>query len=90
MSQSSVMSRQKDSQSSILLRAWKHYSEITSRVLASTVGVVALLGVPAYFLDKWLGTSPWILGVALILSLPISQVLVVLVMQRYLKDNPDD
>ena len=49
-----------DSQKSIMARAFRHYTEITSRVLAATVGTIALLGTPAYFLDKWLGTSPWI------------------------------
>ena len=84
------MSTKKDSQSAILLRAWKHYTEITSRVLAATVGTIAVLGVPSYFLDKWLGTSPWFFGIALVLSLPISQVMVIKIMLRYTKNNPQD
>ncbi|MEK9159584.1 MAG: AtpZ/AtpI family protein [Patescibacteria group bacterium] len=84
------MSTDKDSQRSIMARAFKHYTEITSRVLAATVGTVALFGVPGYFLDKWLETSPWIFGVALVLSLPISQVMTIKIMQRYVKDNPQD
>lgn len=73
-----------------MARAFRHYTEITSRVLASVVGTIAILGTPAYFLDKWLGTSPWIFGGALILSLPISQFMVIKVMQRYVKNNPQD
>lgn len=84
------MASDKDSQKSILFHAFRHYTEITSRVLAATVGTVAVLGVPAYFLDKWLGTWPWVFGIALVLSLPISQVMVVKIMQRYVKDNPQD
>jgi len=73
-----------------MARAFRHYTEITSRVLAATVGTIAVLGVPAYFLDKWLGTSPWIFGVALVLSLPISQIMVIKIMLRYTKNNPQD
>ncbi len=73
-----------------MARAFRHYTEITSRVLASVVGTIAILGTPGYFLDKWLGTSPWIFGGALVLSLPISQFMVIKVMQRYVKNNPQD
>lgn len=88
MSQFSVMAKPQESQTSIMLRAWRHYSQITSRVLATTVGTVALLGVPAYFIDKAVGTWPMIFGVVLVLSLPLSQFLVVKVMRDYLKNNP--
>ena len=84
------MKLEKDSQRSIMARAFKHYTEITSRVLAATVGTIALLGTPTYFLDKWLGTSPWFFGIALVLSLPISQVLVIKIMMTYTKNNPQD
>lgn len=84
------MSTDKDSQRSIMARAFKHYTEITSRVLAATVGTIAVLGVPMYFLDKWLGTFPLIFGIALVLSLPISQFMTIKIMQKYLKDNPQD
>ncbi len=84
------MKLEKDSQRSIMARAFKHYTEITSRVLAATVGTIALLGIPTYFLDKWLGTSPWFFGIALVLSLPISQVLVIKIMMTYTKNNPQD
>lgn len=83
-----AMTKPQESQSSILLRAWRHYSQITSRVLATTVGTVAVLGIPAYFIDKAVGTWPVIFGIALILSLPLSQILVVKVMREYLKNNP--
>lgn len=84
------MSKDKDSQKSIMTRAFRHYAEITSRVLATTVGTVAVMGVPTYFLDKWLGTFPLIFGIALVLSLPVSQFMTIKIMQRYLKDNPQD
>lgn len=84
------MSTDKDSQRSIMARAFKHYTEITSRVLATTVGTVALMGVPAYFLDKYLGTFPLIFGIALVISLPVSQLMTIRIMQKYLKDNPQD
>ncbi len=73
-----------------MARAFRHYTEITSRVLAATVGTIAVLGVPTYFLDKWLGTFPLIFGIALVLSLPISQFMVIKIMQRYVKNNPQD
>lgn len=79
-----------ESQSSLLRSAFRHYSLITSRVLAATVGTVAVLGIPAYFLDQWFGTWPWIFGIALILSLPISQIILVRLMQDYLKNNPQN
>lgn len=84
------MKLEKDSQRSIMARAFRHYTEITSRVLATTVGTVALMGVPAYFLDKYLGTFPVIFGIALVISLPVSQVMTIRIMQKYLKDNPQD
>jgi len=84
------MKIEKDSQRSIMARAFRHYTEITSRVLAATVGTVGLMGVPAYFLDKYLGTFPAIFGIALVISLPVSQIMTVRIMQRYLKDNPQD
>lgn len=83
-----AMSTKNDSQKKILARAFKHYSQITSRVLATTVGTIAILGIPAYFIDQWLGTFPIIFGIALVISLPISQVATIRVMQKYLKDNP--
>jgi hypothetical protein len=85
-----AMTTEKDPQSSILMRAFRHYTEITSRVLAATVGTVALLGVPTYFLDKALGTWPYIFGVALVLSLPLSQYMTIKVIKTYLKNNPRD
>ncbi len=88
MSQFSVMAKPQESQTSIMLRAWRHYSQITSRVLAATVGTVALLGIPAYFVDQAVGTWPIIFGVALIFSLPLSQFFVIKMMRDYLKNNP--
>jgi F0F1-type ATP synthase assembly protein I len=90
MSQTIAMDSKNDSQKSIMMRAFKHYTEITSRVLAATVGTVALLGIPSYFLDHWLGTWPWIFGIALVLSLPLSSFMTVKVMQNYIKNNPQE
>ncbi len=73
-----------------MYRAFKHYTEITSRVLAATVGSIVVLGTPTYFLDKWLGTFPLIFGVALVLSLPISQFMTIKIMKTYLNNNPQD
>lgn len=84
------MNTKNDSQKKILARALRHYSQITSRVLATTVGTIAILGIPAYFIDQWLETFPIIFGIALVVSLPISQVATIRVMQKYLKDNPQD
>lgn len=82
------MTRKEDSQKTIMYRAFKHYTEITSRVLAATVGSIAVLGVPAYFLDKWVGTFPLIFGIALVLSLPLSSFVTIKLMKEYLKNNP--
>lgn len=90
MSQTLAMNTKNESQKKIMARAFRHYSQITSRVLAGTVGTVALLGVPSYFLDQWLGTFPMIFGIALVFSLPLSQFATIRVMQKYLKDNPQD
>ncbi len=79
-----------ESQSTLTMRAFRHYSLITSRVLAATVGTVAIMGIPTYFLDKWLGTWPILFGLALIASLPISQLLVIRSMKDYVKHNPQD
>jgi uncharacterized protein YneF (UPF0154 family) len=84
------MNSKNESQKTIMLRAWRHYREITSRVLAATVGTIAILGIPAYFLDKWIGSFPLIFGIVLVLSLPISQFATIKLMQKYLKDNPQD
>ena len=85
-----AMSTKNESQKSLMARAFRHYAQITSRVLATTVGTVVLMGAPAYFLDQWLGTFPMIFGIALVLSLPLSQLATIRVMQKYLKDNPQD
>lgn len=90
MSQIYVMNKPEESQKSIMARAFKHYTEITSRVLAATVGTIVVLGIPTYFLDKWLGTFPLIFGVALVLSLPISQFMTIKIMKTYLNNNPQD
>ena len=90
MSQIYVMNKPQESQKSIMYRAFKHYTEITSRVLAATVGSIVVLGTPTYFLDKWLGTFPLIFGVALVLSLPISQFMTIKIMKTYLNNNPQD
>lgn len=89
MSQNLVMNHPKEeSQMTLTLRAFRHYSIITSRVLAATVGTVVIMGVPAYFFDKYFGTWPIVFGLALIASLPISQLLVLRSMRDFIKNNP--
>lgn len=70
-----------------MLGAWGHYSQITGRVLVCIAASIALLCGPAYLLDSKFGTWPIITGVALIISLPLSQYLVIKSMQDYLKHN---
>lgn len=79
-----------ESQSTLMMRAFRHYSIITSRVLAATVGTMGVLGIPAYFLDKIFGTWPVLFALALLASLPLSQLLVIRSMMEYTKNNPQD
>lgn len=91
MSQLSAMIQpKKDDQLSLMARAFRHYTLITSRVLVATVGTVALLGIPAYFIDKWLGTWPVLFVLGLVASLPLSQILVLRSVKEFTKNNPQD
>lgn len=76
------------SQKNIVKRALTHYISISSRVLVVTAGTVTILSVPAYYLDKELGTWPWFFIAALVLALPLSQWLVFKVMKAYFTRNP--
>ncbi|OGJ42926.1 hypothetical protein A3J23_03260 [Candidatus Peregrinibacteria bacterium RIFCSPLOWO2_02_FULL_48_14] len=73
---------------SYLFTALEHYTQITMRVASITIGTMAILGVPAYFLDQKLGTWPWIFVTALIVGLPLSQYLVFKKMNEFTKNNP--
>lgn len=55
-----------------LIKGAQHFAQITSRVAIVTVSVIALLAVPAYFLDQHFGTWPTLFVVALLLSMPLS------------------
>lgn len=90
LSQMQVMSKKLETQSGIMMNAWSHYTQITSRVLACVFGSIALLGIPTYFLDQFFGTWPIITGVALIFSIPLSQFMVVKSMQSFIKTHPQD
>ncbi len=84
------MPKKEKNQPVLMLSAWSRYSQITSRVVVCILGSIALLGIPAYFLDQHFQTWPIISGVALIFSLPLSQFMVIRSMQTYLKNNPLD
>ena len=86
----SLMTKKTESQSAMVMNAWSHYTQITSRVLACVFGSIALLGLPAYFLDQFFGTWPVISGVALIFSIPLSQFMVVKSIQAFTKSHPQD
>ncbi|QQR55603.1 hypothetical protein IPG41_03555 [Candidatus Peregrinibacteria bacterium] len=90
MSQISAMTPKKESDSSLMLRAWSHYSRITSRVFLVIALSIGILCGPAYLLDRFFGTWPLITGIAFVFSLPLSQYLVVRSMQEFVKNNPQD
>lgn len=73
---------------SSLYSGFQHFSEITLRVATITMGTMAILGLPAYFLDQTLETWPILFVSALIVSLPFSQYLVYRVMKEYSEKNP--
>ena len=76
------MASKKDTPYAALLKGAEHYVQITSRVAIVTVAVIALLAVPAYYLDQYLGTWPTLFVVALLLSMPLSLYMV----YRVIKD----
>jgi len=84
------MSTHKDLKASPLVKGLSHYVEITSRVAVVTVSVVAILAVPAYFLDHYFGTYPWIFVSALLASMPISLYMTYKVILDLLKRNLQD
>lgn len=84
------MTKQKNSDSGLMLRAWSHYSQITGRVLLSIVLSIAVLCGPGYLLDLYFGTWPLITGIGFVFSIPLSQYLVVRSMQEFVKNNPQD
>lgn len=69
-------------------RILSHYAQITSRVALVTVGTVALLAIPAYYLDDYLGTKPKFFVAALIISLPLVQFITYKVIKAYVNSNP--
>lgn len=82
-----LMSSSRNKKPSDLITGFRHFSDISLKVATTTIGTMALLGVPAYFLDKKLETWPWFFVGALIVALPLSQYLVYLVMKEYSQDN---
>lgn len=67
-----------------LIKGLTHYTAISSRVLISTLSTIAVFTVPAYFLDEYLGTDPWLFLIAFLVSLPFSLYVVHRVMTSYL------
>lgn len=84
------MSTHKDLKTLPLVKGLSHYAEITSRVAVVTVSVVAILAVPAYFLDNYLGTFPWIFICALLVSMPVSLYMTYKVILDLIKRNLKD
>lgn len=88
MSQTIASMTEKDLKKNGMLSAVTHFADITVRVGSITIGTMAILGVPAYFLDKKLETWPIIFIVALVIAMPFSQYLVVKKMKEFVKNNP--
>lgn len=77
------------SQMTPLVKGVSHYIEITSRVAIVTVSVIALLAVPAYFLDQKFQTFPWIFVIALLISMPLSLYMVFRVIKDLMQKKYD-
>jgi len=86
---SSKTAGQSASQMSPLVKGVSHYIEITSRVAIVTVSVIALLAVPAYFLDQKFQTFPWIFVIALLISMPLSLYMVFRVIKDLMQKKYD-
>ncbi len=72
------------SSKSALLKGFGRYVAITTRVFSTTLACIALLTMPAYYLDLYFGTTPWLFLLALAASLPLSLYMVFRVMNSFL------
>jgi len=80
----------RETKTEVLMDVWAG-SRIAAFGLAAfyTLGVTAIMGVAGYYLDQWLGTFPGIFITGLILSFPLSQVLLYKRLKKFSTERID-
>ena len=56
-------------------------------VIVITIGTISVFALAGYALDSWLETRPWMLVTAVLISFPVTQILLIRKMKKFAEEE---